>query len=510
MLAVLVVSLTMEQAVAKTATLGDINVANNASQATVTLGFNRQPVYAFFSLHNPERIVIDFHKSGPAQGLPIEFSDKNVIKRIRTSTPVDKQSLRLVFELTHQSCAQVTTRKVRGRYNVILTINSQKSAAVISRIPTSRGWLSLSAEPVVVAIDAGHGGQDPGATGPNGLHEKHVTIAIARKLKTLLDMDAMFKSALTRDSDEFISVIGRSDVARKKGANVLVSIHADAVPNRSASGASVWVLSNRRANSEMAHWLEQHEKQSELLGGAGDLLANSQSDPYFSQVVLDLQFGHSQRVGYGIAVKVLDQLQQVGALHKHRPEHASLGVLRSPDVPSLLVETGFISNAREERLLGSRVYQDKVANALYLGLRAYFLAHPLQTVPKIENPPKNINVDVNARVTQVAAGCHIVKRGETLFSISRQYGLNIAAMRTLNALKKDNIWIGQRLRIPARSNFQNKALPKIAPRRHRVVRGDTLTAIAIRYGVSTGAVKRANHMMSNNVMLGQMLTIPLV
>ncbi|SUG68378.1 N-acetylmuramoyl-l-alanine amidase II [Salmonella enterica subsp. enterica] len=143
----------------------------------------------------------------------------------------------------------------------------------------------------------------------------------------------MFKGVLTRDGDYFISVMGRSDVARKQNANFLVSIHADAAPNRDATGASVWVLSNRRANSEMANWLEQHEKQSELLGGAGDVLANSQSDPYLSQAVLDLQFGHSQRVGYDVATNVLSQLDGVGSLHKRRPEHASLGVLRSPGYP---------------------------------------------------------------------------------------------------------------------------------------------------------------------------------
>ncbi len=234
--------------------------------------------------------------------------------------------------------------------------NDRITAATSSNTTVTRpaGGAVSRNDAVIVAIDAGHGGQDPGAIGPSGLKEKNVTIAIARKLRALLNDDPMFKPVLTRDGDYFISVMGRSDVARKQNANLLVSIHADAAPNRNgATGASVWVLSNRRANSEMANWLEQHEKQSELLGGAGDLLANSQSDPYLSQAVLDLQFGHSQRVGYDVAMNVLQQLQSVGALHKRRPEHASLGVLRSPDIPSLLVETGFISNSGEERLLGS-------------------------------------------------------------------------------------------------------------------------------------------------------------
>ena len=131
---------------------------------------------------------------------------------------------------------------------------------------------------VIIAIDAGHGGGS-GAIGPNGTKEKNVTIAIARKLRALLNADPQFKPVLTRDGDYFISVMGRSEVARKQNANFLVSIHADAAPNRDATGASVWVLSNRRANSEMAGWLEQHEKQSELLGGAGDVLANSRPTP---------------------------------------------------------------------------------------------------------------------------------------------------------------------------------------------------------------------------------------
>ncbi|WP_312928483.1 N-acetylmuramoyl-L-alanine amidase AmiB, partial [Pseudescherichia sp.] len=228
----------------------------------------------------------------------------------------------------------------------------------------------------------GHGGQDPGAIGPGGTREKNITLSVARKLRTLLNNDPMFKGVLTRDGDYFISVMGRSDVARKQNANFLVSIHADAAPNRDATGASVWVLSNRRANSEMASWLEQHEKQSELLGGAGDVLANSQSDPYLSQAVLDLQFGHSQRVGYDVATNMLSQLSRIGSLHKRRPEHASLGVLRSPDIPSVLVETGFISNRSEERLLDSDDYQQQLAEAIYAGLQSYFQAHPMQSAPQ--------------------------------------------------------------------------------------------------------------------------------
>lgn len=541
------------------ANLSDIQVANGSNEATVKLSFAGQPVYAFFPLHNPERVVLDIRQSGVVKGLPLEFSGENLVKRIRSSEAKDSQSIRLVFELTEAGKTRAVTQRNGNSYNVVFTINSRQPAKPAARpAPVSSAGTSrpapVSSEPAknpfganpvttvtsgnqvarprtsrasssdvaIVAIDAGHGGQDPGAIGPSGLKEKNVTIAIARKLKELLNADPMFKGVMTRDGDYFISVMGRSDVARKQNANLLVSIHADAAPSRSASGASVWVLSNRRANSEMAGWLEQHEKQSELLGGAGDLLANSQADPYLSQAVLDLQFGHSQRVGYDVAVKVIAQLQRVGALHKRRPEHASLGVLRSPDIPSLLVETGFISNPSEERLLGSSAYQQKIAESIYKGLRNYFLAHPLQSVPKEENRPLQSAAAVNAEPEPAPAGTvytgavqrHVVKRGETLSGIAAQYGASMATLRGMNTLKKDVVWVGQRLKVPAGAQTArvvtqaaNHARPKRA-QRHKVVRGDSLTAIAAHYGVSPQAIQQANKMKSQNVMLGQTLTIP--
>lgn len=403
------------------ASLSDIQVSNGESQARITFSFMGDPEYAF-SQPDSHSVALDIKQTGVIQGLPLRFSGNNLVKSIRSGNPQDSQSLRLVVDLTEKGKTKAVKQQNGANYTVVFTINADvppppppppvvakrveepvytprpseparnpfksqndritaaTSSNTVTRPPAS-ARRAVSGDKVIIAIDAGHGGQDPGAIGPGGTREKNVTIAIARKLRALLNDDPMFKGVLTRDGDYFISVMGRSDVARKQNANFLVSIHADAAPNRSATGASVWVLSNRRANSEMANWLEEHEKQSELLGGAGDVLANSQSDPYLSQAVLDLQFGHSQRVGYDVATNVLNQLQGIGALHKRRPEHASLGVLRSPDIPSILVETGFISNNAEERLLGSDSYQQQIAEAIYNGLRKYFDAHPLQSAP---------------------------------------------------------------------------------------------------------------------------------
>ena len=417
----LMATLVLLCAQAGAASLSDLQVSNGDQQARITLSFIGDPEYAV-SQDGKRTVALDIKQTGVIQGLPLLFSGNNLVKSIRSGTPKDAQSLRLVVDLTENGKAEAVKRQNGGNYTVVFTIkadappppppppvvakrveapivaprpveparnpfkaendrttavtNSNTSTRPAARASSSNG------DKVVIAIDAGHGGQDPGAIGPGGTREKNVTIAVARKLRSLLNDDPMFKGVLTRDGDYFISVMGRSDVARKQNANFLVSIHADAAPNRDATGASVWVLSNRRANSEMAGWLEQHEKQSELLGGAGDVLANSQSDPYLSQAVLDLQFGHSQRVGYDVATSMIGQLERIGSMHKRRPEHASLGVLRSPDIPSVLVETGFISNNSEERLLASDDYQQQLAEAIYKGLRNYFQAHPMQTGPQ--------------------------------------------------------------------------------------------------------------------------------
>ena len=417
----LMATLVLLCAQAGAASLSDLQVSNGDQQARITLSFIGDPEYAV-SQDGKRTVALDIKQTGVIQGLPLLFSGNNLVKSIRSGTPKDAQSLRLVVDLTENGKAEAVKRQNGGNYTVVFTINADappppppppvvakrveapivaprpveparnpfkaendRTTAVTnsntSTRPAARASTS-NGEKVVIAIDAGHGGQDPGAIGPGGTREKNVTIAVARKLRSLLNDDPMFKGVLTRDGDYFISVMGRSDVARKQNANFLVSIHADAAPNRDATGASVWVLSNRRANSEMAGWLEQHEKQSELLGGAGDVLANSQSDPYLSQAVLDLQFGHSQRVGYDVATSMIGQLERIGSMHKRRPEHASLGVLRSPDIPSVLVETGFISNNSEERLLASDDYQQQLAEAIYKGLRNYFQAHPMQTGPQ--------------------------------------------------------------------------------------------------------------------------------
>lgn len=446
------------------ADLTNIQFDNARQRATVEMLFSRAPVYSWFLLHRPERLVVDLQQSGIIKGLPLTFSGKNLVTKIRTSHPLNKHSIRLVLELKQAVNAKFNLNKYNQQWR--LTANLQVGSplsSVADRRSSSKqnpfkaqaretvtntnttsmpgGKIELN-QPIVVAIDAGHGGQDPGAIGQRGLREKNVTFAIATKLLHLLEADSMFKGVMTRNGDYFISVMGRSEVARKENANLLISIHADSAPNHTASGASVWVLSNRRANSEMANWLEKTEKQSELLGGAGDLLANNQSEPYLRRTLLDLQFGHSQQVGYDVALKVLQQLRLATSLHKRRPEHASLGVLRSPDIPSLLVETGFISNLREEKLLGSNAHQTKIARAIYLGLKNYFRTHPYQIITSKKKQPLTTAI---RKKTKGSTLRHRVVKGDSLTHIAAKYQVSVRQIMQLNKLPNTNVMLGQTL-----------------------------------------------------------------
>lgn len=563
--------------VVNSAQLTNIQVSNGKNEARVTLSFNGQPTYTYSSQPSSNRVLVNITETKKiTSGLPMTFSGENMLSRIRAGNVSGDNTVQLIFDVTRKTkvsasnqgqivvftlqydapvatpkpvftqprsstshsaarSAPATTSSTKGANPFNPTKPTVVTTTETPAVPVSRRNTRYDGSKIVVAIDAGHGGQDPGAIGGNGLREKNVTLAIAKRLQNLMDADPIFQPVLTRTGDYFISVMGRSDVARKQQANLLISIHADAAPSRSATGSSVWVLSNRRANSEMAGWLEQHEKQSELLGGAGDVLANSGDDKYLSQAVLDLQFGHSQRVGYDVAVQVIRQMQSIGNLHKRRPEHASLGVLRSPDIPSLLVETGFISNAGEERLLGSAAYQEKIAQAIYKGVRNYFVTHPLQNGPKVENRPQRLvsagssnpvtepqrvvsnNRTSNSSTSAGATQIHVVKRGETLLGIANRYGTTMTKLMQQNSLKKEGVWVGQKLKVPAGSNIAatatSTAKSKTAsskPKRvtHTVKRGDTLTKIAASYGVSMSKIQQANKMKSGEVQIGQTLVIP--
>lgn len=299
--------------------------------------------------------------------------------------------------------------------------------------------------PFIVAIDAGHGGKDPGAIGPGNTYEKTVTLAIARQLASLINAQPGMQAVMTRSRDHFVELDERSAIARRKRARLLISIHADSGPRDSVRGASVWILSAKRVDREMDKLLVQQKKHTELLGGAGKVIAETEPNPYLAQTILDLSWDNSRSEGYDIGKRVLRRMGNVAKLHKKRPEHASLAVLKAPDIPSLLIETGFISNPEEERLLASAQYQSQLAKAIFNGVLDYYG----RGLPKAGGTLVKSTGKALPAAASSDAHKHVVKTGESLSGLASRYGVSKSSIRNRNKLKSDNLLIGQVIIIPA-------------------------------------------------------------
>lgn len=252
-----------------------------------------------------------------------------------------------------------------------------KSPASAQLLPkkakTMNDVLGASARKMVIAIDAGHGGKDPGAIGPSGVREKDITLRVARELADAINADPGMRAVLIRADDQFVALQDRYMRARRAQADMFVSIHADAAQNHAASGSSVYVLSTKGASSQAARWLADKENAADLVGG----ISLDNKEKYLSAVLLDLSQSATMRMSEDAAGNVLQSLKDLGKAHKKQVEYANFVVLRSPDVPSMLIETGFITNADEERKLNSPEHRKRLAFAISQGVRAFFIEQPL-------------------------------------------------------------------------------------------------------------------------------------
>ncbi|OCX94681.1 MAG: N-acetylmuramoyl-L-alanine amidase [Pseudomonas sp. CO183] len=368
------------------------------------------------------RVVVDLH----APVSPKSFS----------LAPNQQYGHRLVVDLFDQATA------ARAATQPPVTATPATPAAPVSptlpavKLPATGG----SKRDIVIAIDAGHGGEDPGAIGPGKVYEKHVVLQISKELQRQINADKGFRAELVRTGDYFIPLRKRTEIARKKGADLFVSIHADAAPRSAAYGASVFALSDRGATSETARWLADSENRSDLIGGAGNVSLGDK-DQMLAGVLLDLSMTASLSSSLNVGQKVLSNMGRITPLHKRRVEQAGFMVLKSPDIPSILVETGFISNPSEAKKLQTASHQQSLARSIHSGVRQFF--H--------ENPPPGTYVAWLRDSGKIAAGPreHVVRSGESLALLAQRYQVSLAALRSANSLSNDVIKVGQTLNIPA-------------------------------------------------------------
>lgn len=348
-----------------------------------------------FILKNPDRIVVDLKNTSLSQQLPKLDLSKTYIQDIRSASrnhhdlrvvldtkkalrpksfllkPMGHYGYRLVLDLDNPLAqTQVTTE---NQAPVQAPVESQGQTSPAARTPTKTlGGMSKSLRPVVVAIDAGHGGEDPGAVGKHKTEEKQVVLSIASKLYAMLEKEKGIQPVLIREGDYYISLRGRIRKARAHKADLFISIHADAAKNRSANGASVFVLSQKGASSEAARWLATTQNDADLIGG----VSLDDKDDLLASVLLDLSQNATIAASTAVGESILQQLEHISQVHKGVVERAGFVVLKSPDIPSILVETGFISNVKEERKLRTSSYQHKIAHAILNGVNHYFRQNP--------------------------------------------------------------------------------------------------------------------------------------
>lgn len=300
--------------------------------------------------------------------------------------------------------------------------------------------------PFIIAIDAGHGGKDPGAIGKRGVREKNVTLAISKALYSYINSNKQFRGTLTRSRDVFVDLDRRSEIARLRKADLLISIHADSVASGSstARGASVLVLSENRAVRENGKIL-RNNKQKKLICGAGEVMDQSVGNPYLATAILDMSSTNSRSEGNLLAQEILHQLSAFTHVRKSQPIKASLAVLKAPDIPSLLIETGYLSNRYEEIQLNQPNYQKQIAYRIYLGIKSYYEKYPAQKLrSRQESYARTKNMTKNGGTAKSVT----VKKGESLGLIAKRYGTTIAQLKKINSLKSDTVHVGQVLYLP--------------------------------------------------------------
>lgn len=385
--------------------------------------------YTLFGLSDPNRIVVDLIDVDAVPGFDTDvLSSSRDVKAIRGAPKGNDYRIVLDLSRTLEPKHFTLDPVAPHGHRLVVDLRGERAkAARVVKLPERN-------RDVIVAIDAGHGGEDPGAIGHGNVIEKQVVLSIARQVEALLDKQPGFSAFLVRESDYYIALRDRTATAREQRADLFVSIHADAFHSPEVSGASVYTLSSEGATSEQARWLADKANESDLIGGAGSVSLDDK-DPLLARVLLELSMDASQAGSLAAAEAVVDELGKVTKLHKRRIEQARFVVLKSPDMPSILVETGYLSNPTEAKRLSQREHQRKLAKALAAGIQNYLT----------KAPPAGTLLASRAGARP---GSYRVQRGDTLSGIAQRFSLSTRALRNANSLSSDRIRIDQVLVIP--------------------------------------------------------------
>lgn len=355
---------------AESAVVEDVRMWHAPERSRFVFDIDQEPEYAAYMLQSPDRLVVDLQHAVLSRPMPAPDRLGPYVGRLRTGKP-KPGTLRVVFDLAKPIRYELQLLKPFDRYKYRLVIDFYDKDHVDEPAFAPTGAAQPAAERkrtgnIVIVIDAGHGGEDPGAVGKNS-YEKLIVLQIAKKLKQKINKEPGLRAELTRAGDYYISLRRRIIMARNMQADLFISVHADGHHNTRAQGASVYALSQRGATSETARWLADKENSSDLAGG----ISIADKDDLLAEVLLDLSMTKTVSESISFGREVLDELKKIGKVHSKRVEQAGFAVLKSPDIPSILVETAYITNPAEEKLLGTDSHQSKLAAAIVNGIKRY-------------------------------------------------------------------------------------------------------------------------------------------
>jgi len=418
------------------ATIENVRVYPSPENTRVVFDLSAAARFSYFTLYDggPLRVVLDLHDVENSIDLSQIETESLLLRLIRPSAPPADNVTRVVFEVTDKTEANVFSLAPKERYGhrVVVDLPGRSLIPEVQPARVIRTAETTEFRPVVVAIDAGHGGQDPGSIGPAGTFEKLVTLAVAQRLAAKINADPTMQAVLTRTGDYSLSLGQRARAIRQARADFFISIHADAFTSPQPRGASVWVLSRRRSDTELGRALENKERLSEELYELEPSLDRNNNDPNLARALLDMRRDDSMNDGSLAAELILSELGKVTNLHRRQPQGASFAVLSNIGTPSVLVEVGFISNPQKERLLRNANHQEKLATALYRGVRQHFVRHPIP----------------GTLLANQSFQRHIVRSGESLSVLAARYSTTVDAIMEVNELTSTVLRVGQELQIP--------------------------------------------------------------
>ena len=410
-------------------TVENVRIWSENNKTRVVLDLSHPVEHNIFTLRGPDRVVIDLKDSRLAKSLEQMPQGAGTVRSIRSAVRANGQ-LRVVLDLNTAVRSRTFTAGPNASYGDRLVIDLQQEGGLE---PVKRASESYRpGRDIVIAIDAGHGGHDPGAIGPKRTREKDVALQISRELAKRIDAEPGMKAVLVRDRDVYIDHRERMAIAHRSNADLFVSIHADAVDDRRAAGASVYALSLKGASDEAARQLARRENAS--VGG----VSLNDKDDLLASVLLDIAQNESLDASLTVGNQVAKEMGRVTKMHRTTVQQAGFLVLKSPDLPSILVETAFISNPSEEKKLRDKGYQARLSNSILAGIRDYFY----------QNAPPDTRIAMELKRQPTRQVRHVVARGDTVSEIAQRYNVSSADIRRANKLSNDRIRVGQTLSIP--------------------------------------------------------------